>query len=128
MKMTDERKTPRDDDGLERFFEAARRMEPAPSDALMARVLADALAAQPVTAPRPEPRLGLWVQLREALGGWPALGGLATAGVMGLAIGVAAPAGLADLATAVLGQGTDTYMVDLMPELDFDIAMDLNEG
>lgn len=128
MKMTDERKTPRDDDGLERFFEAARRMEPAPSDALMARVLADALAAQPVTAPRPEPRPGLWVQLREALGGWPALGGLATAGVMGLAIGIAAPAGLADLATAVLGQGTDTYMVDLMPELDFDIAMDLNEG
>ena len=47
---------------------------------------------------------------------------------MGLAFGIAAPAGLADLATAVLGQGTDTYLVDLMPELDFDIAMDLSEG
>ena len=126
--MTDERKTQLDDDGLEDFFEAARRMAPSPSDALMARVLADALAAQPVAAPCPVPRPGAWAQLREALGGWPALGGLATAGVMGLAIGIAAPAGLADLATAVLDQGTDTYLVDLMPELDFDIAMDLSEG
>lgn len=132
MKMTDERKTQPDDDGLEDFFEAARRMAPSPSDALMARVLADALAAQPVAAPRPVPRPvprpGAWAQLREALGGWPALGGLATAGVMGLAIGIAAPADLVDLATAVLDQGTDTYLVDLMPELDFDIAMDLSEG
>ena len=47
---------------------------------------------------------------------------------MGLAIGIAAPAGLADLATALLGQSTDAYLVDLMPELEFDIAMDLSEG
>ncbi len=126
--MTDKRKTQLDDDGLEGFFEAARRMEPTPSEALMARVLADALAAQPVAPARRVPRPGAWAQLREALGGWPALGGLATAGVMGLAIGIAAPAGLADLATALLGQSTDAYLVDLMPELEFDIAMDLSEG
>lgn len=133
--MTDDGKTPLDDDGLERFFDAARRDAPDPSDALMARVLADALAAQPPAAPRPLPRPGVWAslraaltQLRAALGGWPALGGLATAGLMGLAIGIAAPASMADLATALLGQGADTYLVDLMPELDFDIAMDLSEG
>jgi len=128
MKMTDTRKTELDDDGLEAFFEAGRRAAPTPSDALMARVLADALAAQPVAKPRPVPRPGAWAQLREALGGWPALGGLATAGVMGLAIGIAAPSGFADLGLAFLGQSTDTYLVDLMPELDFDIAMDLSEG
>jgi hypothetical protein len=114
-----------DHDDLEDFFGAARRMTPAPSDAVLARVLADAMAAQaPVRVPRP----GWLAQLRDALGGWPAVGGLATAGVVGLALGIAAPAGLGDLTAVLLGQPADGYLVDLMPELDFDIAMDLSEG
>lgn len=126
--MTDNGSKMQDDDTLERFFDAGRRAAAAPSEALMARVLADALTAQPVAAPRHLPRPGFWVQLREALGGWPAIGGLATAGVTGLAIGMSASAGLGDLATALMGQPSDTYLVDLLPELDFDIAMDLSEG
>ena len=115
-----------DGDDLDDLFAAARRVAPAPSDALMARVLAEAMAAQ---APlRRATRPGLLAQLREALGGWPAVGGLATAGVAGLAIGLAAPAGLADLTAALLGQPADGYLVDPLPELDFDIAMDLSEG
>lgn len=114
----------------------------------MGRVLTDALAAQeaqsaPIAAPEqilqslPEQRStrpGLWAQLRDALGdtlgGWPAFGGLAMAGVTGLAIGIAAPGGVMDLTAAVLAGGgaNDSYLVDLMPELEFDIAMDLNEG
>jgi hypothetical protein len=125
--MTDRMDGQQDHDDLEDFFSAARRMSPAPSDALLARVLADAMAAQvPVTVRVQRP--GWLAQLRDALGGWPAVGGLATAGVVGLAVGIAAPAGLGDLTAALLGQPADGYLVDLMPELDFDIAMDLSEG
>jgi hypothetical protein len=115
-----------DHDDLEDFFGAARRMTPAPSDALLAQVLADAMAAQAPVIRTPRP--GWLAQLRDALGGWPAVGGLATAGVVGLAVGIAAPAGLGDLTAALLGQPADGYLVDLMPELDFDIAMNLSEG
>lgn len=126
--MTDPAKDPLGKDDLEDFFGAARRLAPDPSDALMARVLADALAVQGAAVRHVPARPGLLAQLRDALGGWPAIGGLATAGVMGLAIGIGAPAGLGDLTAALLGQPADSYLVDLAPELDFDIAMDLNEG
>jgi hypothetical protein len=125
--MTDRMDGQQDHDDLDDFFGAARRVTPAPSDALMARVLADAMAAQAPVMVRVQ-RPGWLAQLRDALGGWPAVGGLATAGVVGLAVGIAAPAGLGDLTAALLGQPADGYLVDLMPELDFDIAMDLSEG
>jgi hypothetical protein len=131
--MSDRNHDRNKDTELDLFFDAARRTRPDPSEALMVRVLADALDAQaqqtPVvrTARRSAP---LWMQLRDALGGWPALGGLAAAGVAGLFIGFSAPAGVGDLTATLLGQSADSdiYLVDLMPELDFDIAMDLNEG
>ncbi|MDD9708252.1 MAG: hypothetical protein QUV10_07825 [Paracoccaceae bacterium] len=126
--MTDHRQHPPETDPLEDFFGAARRMAPEPSPALMARVLEDARAVQATSVRGRVARPGLLAQLREALGGWPAIGGLATAGVMGLAIGIGAATGLGDLTAALLGQPGDAYLVDLMPELDFDIAMDLSEG
>ena len=120
---------------LDDYFVAARQTAPQPSADLMRRVMADALAAQDAAlAPRrsglQHKRPGIWAQLREALGGWPAMGGLAMAGVMGLVIGIAAPGGLSDLTTAVLAPANmqDIYLVDLMPDMEFDIAMDLNEG
>ena len=115
-------------DDLEAFFGAARRVVPDPSGDLMARVLADAQAVQAASVRLRAARPGLLAQLREALGGWPAMGGLATAGVMGLALGSGGAAGLGDLTAALLGQPEDGYLVDLMPELEFDIAMDLSEG
>jgi len=133
--MTDQTQRPQDDDALEAFFAAARRTTPAPSDALLARVMADALATQDARQQvparmRPQPaRPGLLAQLREALGGWPAFGGLAAAGVMGLAIGLTAPLGQDGLVALLSQSGAgDAYLVDLMPELDFDIAMELYEG
>ncbi|WP_223420731.1 hypothetical protein [Tateyamaria pelophila] len=56
---------------------------------LMARVLADAehLLPQPGGVPVQMP---LWRQVVGGLGGWGALGGLAVAGVTGLAIGLGA--------------------------------------
>ncbi len=120
---------------LDEYFAAVRQTAPQPSDDLMRRVMADALAAQDAAlAPRwsglQHKRPGIWAQLREALGGWPAMGGLAMAGVMGLAIGIAAPGGLSDLTTALLAPANmqDIYLVDLLPDMEFDIAMDLNEG
>lgn len=67
--------------------EAAR---PAPG-ALMARIEADALAHLPAKAARPRRRSAIGALLAQ-IGGWPALGGLATAGAIGLWLGIAPPA------------------------------------
>ncbi|MDH3262385.1 MAG: dihydroorotate dehydrogenase [Paracoccaceae bacterium] len=76
--------------------EAAR---PAP-EAFLARVLADAAREAPpapAQARAAPPRLGRLAAALAALGGWPALGGLATAGVAGLWLGLSPPAAVEDL-------------------------------
>lgn len=82
---------------LDDLLAAASRVRTAPSEAFMARVLADAEALQPA-APAglpqrvpPRPR-GLWQRVTEALGGAGAMAGLGTAVVAGLAIGLVQPA------------------------------------
>ena len=79
----------KDLDALDDLFAKARADQPAPSDALLTRIAADAADWQP--DPRPEPRRGLMAELLDALGGWPALGGLATATMAGLYLGFAQP-------------------------------------
>lgn len=83
---------------LDALFAAARTAEPAPLDpGFAARLVAQAEAARPRAAPA---RPGWGVRLRAVLadlGGAPALGGLATAGIAGLWIGLADPAGAAAL-------------------------------
>jgi hypothetical protein len=87
-------------DPLDHLLQAARDGE-APSAALVARVLADAEAVQSArlraaearveakaTAPHGRGWLAGW---RAALGGWPALSGVAVAGVAGLGLGFFAP-------------------------------------
>lgn len=94
------------------------RSAPAPqmSQTLMARILLDADAQQPVPeAPRP----GLLARIYDALGGWPALGGMTAAGLCGLWLGFAPPALLSDFETALTGDdvsvtlGADTFFTDL---------------
>lgn len=80
-------------------------------------------------------RFGILGQMLAAIGGWPAMAGLATAGVAGLWIGIAPPAALADVA-GTLTQGVagfaansasdDLYLVDPVP--GFALALDLMEG
>lgn len=107
----------------------------------MARLLEDAAAAQaglaaPRAAPVPVPvrmarRGHLWRQWRAMLGGWPVQGGLAAAGLAGLALGLSLPldtALIGDLAALALDVPADTYLVDPGATLDFDLAMDLNGG
>jgi len=83
---------------LDDLFETVRRQgEPMP-DGLTARVLADAAAVQSEFAKAPQVAAapGLWQQLLSAVGGWPAMGGLATACAAGLWLGFAPPLSLPD--------------------------------
>ncbi len=108
---------------LDALFAEARGQSADPSPDLMARVLQDALAAQPVTAAVVSPpRTSRLRQFLNAVGGWPAVAGLATAGVAGLWIGVNPPSAIATTAENFLGTESDLYLVDLMPGYDFNLA------
>jgi hypothetical protein len=98
---------------LETFFAAARAQPPAPSPALMAAVLR---AAQP-----PARRAPLMARLCDAFGGWPAMAGLAIAAAAGVWIGAALPEGIIGAAGGAAEPG---YLVDIAPELAFDLAGD----
>ncbi|ARC89117.1 hypothetical protein [Rhodovulum sp. MB263] len=108
------------DETLEALFEAARQDRAEPSAALMARIMEDAMvtAAAARTAPRRQPtrRRSILALLVTAIGGWPALAGVATAGVFGLWIGYAGPGDVGRLSTEILGSAYGPG--DLMPSLD----------
>ena len=112
----------REQDNLDDLFAEARRAKVPPSDALMARVLADALEtrprAQPVATPvRPVAhRAGPWARLGSLFGGFGALAGMGTAATAGLFIGFAQPGSLAILGDAVLGTPLET--VELVASVD----------
>ncbi len=90
---------------LESFFAAARATAPQPEDDLVARVLADAEAAQPRnTHPVAKQSRARWL---PALGGWPALASLVTATVAGVSLGFADPVAVGDLAFGAFGGGYD---------------------
>lgn len=107
------------------FAEAAELPVAVPPD-LMARLLADATAAQPrpqafVSKEIAKPaaaRLGWLAALSEALGGGRALAGLSLAGLTGLFLGVVQPGGVQSL-TTLLSQTTVTAdQMDLLPTPD----------
>lgn len=84
---------------LEDLFAAARSERPAVPEHLSAAILADAAREQAgfqAAAPARAARQPLWRQLIEAVGGWPAMGGLAAASAAGLWIGVAPPSFVPD--------------------------------
>jgi hypothetical protein len=104
------------DDDLDDLFTLAAKARPAPSPALIDRVLADALAAQPrhprVAASRQ--RLGFLQRLAEAFGGLPVLAGVTSTVFLGLALGYLNPAA-ADYLTG--GQAASDAL-DLFPSAD----------
>ena len=102
-------------DDLDDLLAQAARRPAMPSEALMERVLADALALQPQPAPlRKAPvRQGLLSRLAAALGGPPALAGLGTAAVFGVALGYLSPTTL-DYLT-----GTSAEAAEFFPDADF---------
>lgn len=99
------------DAGLVPFFAAAEaEAVPGVPDDLMARILADAAAAQPrpvEAVVRPAP--GLIETFLAALGGWPAAAGLAVVAGMGVFVGYSPPDVLTNAfeATSLLGSFED---------------------
>lgn len=96
-----------DDAELEAFFVAARDEVPKPSDALMARIMADAdgeIATRAAATARPvrRARPGLIASVIGALGGWPAVAGMVTATLAGVWFGFAAPEEVNTLAGGLL--------------------------
>lgn len=110
---------------LDLLFATARAHRPDPSAALLSRIAADAEALQrrPQGAVRPA-RPGLFGQMRAALGGWPALGSLATATVAGVWVGISPPEDLSLAAETMLGLDEVSYLVDTSA----DVVLGLDEG
>lgn len=102
--------------GLDGFFEAARQDAPQPTGDFMARMMQDALDAQPVPAIAPEP---WWRQLMPALGGWPGAAGLLAACAAGVWIGVSPPASFEGLLGGDISLGT----TGIDPLSGFDLTM-----
>ena len=98
---------------LEAMFAEARDDAPSPSNDLLARIEAQALAEQPapvqVVAPAPAKARG-WFDWHMGVGGWSSLGGLTAALVVGFGIGFSSPDTLTTLTPSFLS--TDTSELD----------------
>ncbi|MFZ5965322.1 hypothetical protein ACOXXX_20455 [Thalassococcus sp. BH17M4-6] len=111
-----------DDDlppGLGAYFSAARADTPEPPADLMARIEAQALAARP--DPDPAPHRRPLAGLIAALGGWPAMAGLAAAACAGVWLGFSPPDAM--LAYWQDGDGTYGTIDTLDPVSGYDFAM-----
>ncbi len=116
-----------EDSILEAHFAAARRVDADLPAGLAARMLADAdrvqAARQEVGREARADGAGLWRQFLALLGGWPAMGGLATACAAGVWLGIAPPDFLPDpVGLMVAEQSSSVDLLDsyslssLMPE------------
>ncbi|WP_424984611.1 hypothetical protein [Microbulbifer sp. S227A] len=102
--MTD---TDKDMIDLDVFFDAARKQTAGLPDGLANRIMADAVRVQQHRrAPAPAPRRSRWRQLYDMLGGWPGIGGLATACAAGVWLGFAPPSMLPDPAQYLMSDST----------------------
>ncbi|MEL6508842.1 MAG: hypothetical protein AAFQ32_03560 [Pseudomonadota bacterium] len=102
--------TTEQNDPLDAYFDAARAKAPQPSGALQARILTDAdavLASAGAPAKAPPGRLHAFL---AAVGGWPAMAGLATATLAGVWIGISPPAMVETL--------IETQTVEYLPGFD----------
>ena len=110
-----------DQDPMDVLFAAARANPPVPDQAFMARVTADALAAQPAPRALPRqaksPRVGLWRRWTAALGGALSVAGIGSAAMAGLVIGYVQPDPLLVLTDSV-GITLAGETLELLPGLD----------
>ncbi len=110
---------------LDTLFAQARGTPPEMPAGLSDRIVADAQQVQDARSTQDVDQTpvdagpGLWAQLRAALGGWPALGGMVAASLVGIWIGAAPPAFLPD-ATQALGQSAQD--VDVFDSFDMAIV------
>lgn len=99
---------------LEVYFQAARDDAPDVSDVLMARIMADAdNVADSWETLDARPRGGGFLRgFLDAIGGWPAVSGIVTAGFVGVVVGVSPPALLTEFTDGYLYGTADAYLVD----------------
>lgn len=117
-----EKNSPADNE-LDAVFALARESNPEPSATLLKSIMADAdqLASgreQAAAEVARSPGTGVLASLLNAIGGWPALGGLATATVAGIWIGYASPATVDGLTDGYLASQTYLDMGDFLPTID----------
>ncbi len=123
------------DRDLEIFFEAARKDRGDASPDLLSRVLADAYAEQdaqaeavptssvaPRTADTSRSLRGVFAGLFDAIGGWPAVAGLATAAMAGVWIGYNPPAVFDTLAMDFMESSYGVSLGAALPEYDAFLA------
>ena len=105
------------DKELDALLALAAKTPPAPSPALIDRVLADARALQPMARRlgRPKPAPGILARLAGLFGGVPGLAVPVAAAVIGIAVGYLSPASLDLLAGGLTDSGTE----DFFPSVDF---------
>ena len=99
---------------LETFFEAGRKDAPDPSAALMSRIMGDIDAvadAREALAPQ-KAQPGLLARILDGLGGWPTVSGMATAGIIGIVVGISPPEAISDFTSAFVYGTSDLYLVD----------------
>ena len=109
MRMSDAKNEMLDD-----ILATARGQIAAPSSELMARVLADAAAHQSIAGDSvTSPSRGTWLSgLMANLGGWPAMSGVAAAGVAGLWLGIAPPSSVESWTADLMGTTTAVTFMD----------------
>lgn len=124
-------KTDRSEQELEELLQLAAKAGPDPSDALLARVMADAdavlaersAASATALGSVPTTASGGWLnRLLGGIGGWPAVAGLATATVAGVWIGYAQPASFSGVAGGLLAGETAYDLGDLLPDYNSVLA------
>lgn len=104
-------------DELDALFARAKTDAMQPSDALMARVMADAEAHQPRALPRAvsPPGRGFFAGLAALFGGAGALAGVGSAALAGLFIGFVQPTEIG--AMVGLASNTTIDQVELIPDM-----------
>ena len=107
---------------LDKLLSAAASSAPEPSEALLARIMADADSVlaehRAVEGSAPGRARGWFGGFVDVIGGWPAIAGLATAMVAGIWIGYAQPGYVSGIADEALTVGTSYDLGDLMAAYD----------
>lgn len=134
--MTDKEGAQEDMSDVDALFASAREVPPQMPKNLEQAILRDAAQVQ---ARRLEtqtqarsgqgatPERGLhriWRQFSAAIGGWPALGGLAAASLVGLWVGVAPPAFLPDPVESFVAYSSGAQLIS---EQGYDVSLLMSE-
>lgn len=106
-----------DMNAVDRLLAQTADVRPEVPDPLMAAVLRDAVDVQ--RAMRLRPQKGLWATVLDLIGGWPAISGLAAAGITGIWIGVAPPIGLEYVAADLIGSTEQVDLLGVDPLIQF---------